>query len=600
MVARNANMPLRFANLLCAGFAFAAVLAATLEASAGGCLKNAREIKLNNDNVVRLSDYLCRSDRDAQGAARVQFQRLSGLAAGALLNGGTAPWQRTLYGNYKIANNEVLREYKNLLARFGHAVRERDAGGGENIAVNLLLRTPAQKEKGEPTSVKATKGAEVRSVELPGLPDIPLIDETIHILNERTWPASLNMYYTSRVIGPYKSPLEEMTVWRYLSPADAKDYSTRLQRYKQLLADRNDTPKVQPKSMQLLEYLTSEGWPETFLYASAELAGDSSGCVVMDFRTNGYSFVVDIAVIENVSSKPIQIDQLYGRNQDGKRLRQTLRSLQTGAESALQAAPITLAPMERLVVPLGLVFSSEPIWKLNEDKEKRKLSQERFRKITATAPETVFRSQVLSVLRGKSRSKNGTYVIQKIRESFKPPAYPVDSDFAFGPEWNLLGLSLAGEKISFQTAAPNLIHITADSEVGSCPILYAWADEDKTWVRYGKIIHQAQTPLRRATETISFRGLLLRFLIVEEELERATIAGVELHLDLTDGRTLTLLPDGSPQKTNNAGVIELYANEEIEIVFSLPPDLKPDDVVRSRLSVTGHYERYPALLIGRQ
>jgi hypothetical protein len=420
-------MPLRFASLVCVGLALTAILAATLEASAGACLKNAREIKLNKDNVVRLSDYLCRSDRDAQATVRVQFQRLSGLAAGALLHGGTAPWQRTLYGKYQIADNEVLREYKNLLARFGHAVRERDAGGGENVAVDLLLRTPAQKEKGEPTSVKATKGAEVRSFELPGLPDIPLIDETIHILNERTWPASLNMYYTSSVIGLSKSPLEEMTVWRYLSPADAREYSRRLQRYKQLLADRNDTPIVRPKAMQLLEYLTSAGWPETFLYASAELAGDASGCVVLDFRTNSYSFVVDIAVIENVSSKPLQIDQLYGRNQEGNRLRQTGRTLQTGAESALQAAPITLAPTERFIVPLSLVFSSDPIWQRDEDKEKRKRSQESFRKITATASGTVFRSQVLSVLRGKTRAKNDTYSIEKVRESFKPPSYPTDS-----------------------------------------------------------------------------------------------------------------------------------------------------------------------------
>ena len=102
-------------------------------AVAGGCLKETRQIKVDQAHVARLLGYLCTSDQDAQTRVRVQFQRLSGLASGVVLNGGSAPWLSALYGNYQVADNDVLKEYKTLMSRFGSAVREVDQGGGDAI-----------------------------------------------------------------------------------------------------------------------------------------------------------------------------------------------------------------------------------------------------------------------------------------------------------------------------------------------------------------------------------------------------------------------------------------------------------------------------------
>src|SRR5262249_2160909 len=84
-------------------------------AAAGGCLKDTRQTKVDQAHVARLLDYLCTGDRDAQTRVRVQFQRLSGLASGVVLNGGSAPWLSALYGNYQVADNDVLKEYKTLM-----------------------------------------------------------------------------------------------------------------------------------------------------------------------------------------------------------------------------------------------------------------------------------------------------------------------------------------------------------------------------------------------------------------------------------------------------------------------------------------------------
>ena len=62
-------------------------------------------------------------------------------------------------------------------------------------------------------------------------------------------------------------------MWRYLTAADARQYAERLRRYNAMVVDRSYYErKALPKSMELLNYLTANGWPENFLYASTEIA----------------------------------------------------------------------------------------------------------------------------------------------------------------------------------------------------------------------------------------------------------------------------------------------------------------------------------------
>jgi hypothetical protein len=206
----------------------------------GTCRKDTREVALK-DNVLKLKDYVCRSDRDPQTQIRIQFQRLSGLAPGALLNGGAAPWQSVLYGEHQIVGNDVLNEYRNLLTRFGSPVRAKDNGGGEEIAINLSVTNPEQVPTDASQTANAGKDAEIRSFRLPSLPEIPLVDELVEILNKQTWPGSISMFYSSQLYGGSgpKSPLDDMTIWRYLTPVDARSYPERLQRYNSLVASRD-------------------------------------------------------------------------------------------------------------------------------------------------------------------------------------------------------------------------------------------------------------------------------------------------------------------------------------------------------------------------
>jgi hypothetical protein len=495
--------------------------------NASTCRDESRNTTLSKGNDVKLSTYSCRGERDNQAQVRVQVQRLSGSAPGALLNGGASPWTSPLYGKHRILINDVLKEYKYLFEHFGSAVEEKNDG---DISMQLTVTMPGKDDLQEVTLGDNLK---IRSFILTPLPDIPLVDETLHILNKQTWPDSMNMFYQES-LEKGRNPLDSMTVWRYLTLVDFNDYYSRLNLYNSKVRSGDYKKGVTPegkrattKAIGLLEYLTKSGWPEFFLYAKATLQRDEP-CVFLDFTVNQYSLAVDIAVIENFSSKALQIDQLIGRSVGSDQLREMGRSSAPIQESSLWAEAIMLAPSERLIVPLAISFLSKK-GEDESDSDARKI----FRRVAATKPGTVFQTEIYSKLRGIPVKKE-LYSVRKMRDSFKPPAYPTQLDYSFGPEWALTGLTIGGEQISFGAPPANLVDIRR-SDVGSCPILYAWSGSEAIWLRHGKILHQAGTRTDEETETVSFEGFVHRFRIAEEELERATVSGVKLIIEIKNG-----------------------------------------------------------------
>src|SRR5262245_7107409 len=159
----RANMSLSLVSVALV-IALISVDAVAATATAGPCRKGTHNVAISKGNALRLSDYVCSSDRDAQTKVRVEFQRLSEVAAGALLNSGSAPSISTLYGKYRVADNDVLKEYRSLITRFGSAVQWINEGV-EGTAFALKIKMPGQASTGEPQSVLAGRGARVLSFE---------------------------------------------------------------------------------------------------------------------------------------------------------------------------------------------------------------------------------------------------------------------------------------------------------------------------------------------------------------------------------------------------------------------------------------------------
>src|SRR5262249_62009993 len=78
--------------------------------------------------------------------------------------------------------------------------------------------------------------------------------------------------------------------------------------------------------------------------------------------------------------------------------------------------------------------------------------------------------------------------------------------------------------------------------------------------------------------------------------ETAQRPGAVLVVTLDDGRTLSLAPGLGGSQTCARVDLDLLWGESVDLQFRLPPHVRAEEVVESRLELTGYYERYAEVL----
>ena len=172
-------------------------------------------------------------------------------------------------------------------------------------------------------------------------------------------------------------------------------------------------------------------------------------------------------------------------------------------------------------------------------------------------------------------------------------AVPEWNNYAFGPELKVAGLVVDGNLIKFGEKSQNFMDIAFSGGAGSCPYLLSWDNERADWTQHGKVLHEANDISREETQTITLPGFVSRFRVEEREPEVATIDDAEIAFSLKNGSSITLKPDMAPPA--KAGRQLLFWGDAQEFEFNLPSGVQPGDVVKSKLSLTGYYERYANL-----
>ncbi len=185
--------------------------------------------------------------------------------------------------------------------------------------------------------------------------------------------------------------------------------------------------------------------------------------------------------------------------------------------------------------------------------------------------------------------------VMKSRESFKPPVLPKMITYTYGPEVALTGLVVNGSKISLDDSTANFLELTAGEGYGSCPYLYAYDHAAKSWIHYGKVIHNANSKAKEMTEEVSQTRFALRFRLSEQEAEVSFIDRTALNVTLRNGEKLTLLPSDDRLKAADGRYVRIIAGQSVEVQFTLPPEIGEADVAASSLAVTGYYRTYGSL-----
>ncbi len=363
-------------------------------------------------------------------------------------------------------------------------------------------------------------------------------------------------------------------------------------------AERGYAGDAPDRGHNLFLYLTKEGWPADFTYMIGRLL---EGHDILQFHFVQRQLDLDVAVIENVSNVNVSLDGLFGTEIVSKTLRAVGASQVRSRSRAEQVAKDLgrLGPGEKLLVPLRMLLYTEfpyGVLPSGPDDDLAKAAQATYETIRAADPGTQgFRYPALmsSVAEGSVHDDGYRFITALKRPTdYKAPSYPTPKDYAYGPEIALRGVIVNGKRLDLQRHDPNMLTMTASSASGSCPYVLAWSDRLERWVDYGKVIHEAQGPELQDVEEVRLTEPSTRFRIAERELELSHIDQVRLRLELSDGRTVELVPDIPALSRVDGDYAEIYAGGTVELEFRLPDAIAREDIRSSSLSVNGYYQLY--------
>lgn len=578
--------------------ALALALAATSPVRAA-CVTDARNIALDQKTAVPLKSYRCSTGSGADAAqVRVEMHRFSDLAASLTIANASSSLLQKTFGKMKVVENDVSRTYAGLLKQFGTIYEPAKEQGG--MATSLSVNAPDPQSVTDDTpdnrvddTILPKKVTRFQSSDdMP--PDYPAADE-IAALRKKQIPANLNYYYSvgenfcadtknfvCKAID--KDKLAEMLFWRAMQPDDIVNYARNAKAYnaqlmqvrKNRAAAKNDliSANLDFKYYALMKQIGGDTWPEDLVIMTGRHQADACGLDADMPGVAGWSFsapmrktVLDAMVIENTSPKPVAIGALFG----SKITENTLRAIgaagpSPGADS-IGTVSETLAPGQRLFVPMRIVFLAP-----------------------ADLAGNIKTSEKSAADTGKRFGQNG---FTGRADAMRLPAL---KDYSYGPALSIGAMEVNATRVDLESRiGTNFIDLTATAEIGSCPYLLSQEENSHDWISHGKILHRALGRDRKYTEARTFSGLRTHFRLEEREPEIATIEDVSLVVTRQDGTAVMLRPRPIRSASASLGRFELLWGDGAEFEFVPPDDAAGGAIVESRLEVTGYYLRYSGL-----
>ncbi|MCC6888564.1 MAG: hypothetical protein IT536_08530 [Hyphomicrobiales bacterium] len=560
------------------GVASAAIvlhLIAPLPAALADCEEDMRRLELSSDNVVRLRSYNCRAGGgNGEFHLKVEFHRLSDVAAGLVIDRRPSPLLTKALGPVQVVENPVYRAYADLLDRFGMTVEL----AGQDYGSQVSIRIDGAGKGGSTQTQTDPLGGRIRVLtgySTANEHEYPAIDEGAAI-RKRTIPKNLKFTYAvachpdnvsgSRLadLCPSGTTAHLLTdFWRPMTPNDVAAFPARMAARNRSFSDRaTHLPTGIPRELAFLNYLAGQHWPEDLVILTGRFG--PQGCDGGSWSFSMRPIILDATIIENVSARTVRLDGVIGAltTESG------LRASSAASSPAMIKMPQVLEPGAKLLIPtrITLVPPTAPT------AQQRRVSQEIYRRIGSNG------------FRGNSAAHG----------------FPSYRNYIYGPDMSVSGVVVDDRRIDFNRRAANFIDMAVSAEQGSCPFLLTRTASDQTWIEHGKVLHKAPSQAQEYEESRTFPGFRKHVRLEEREAEIAHIDRVALDVALHDGRTFTLAPDHTALAARDGNYLRLYWGDAIDVAFMLPTGTAEGDVVESTIRITGYYERYAALEVGNE
>lgn len=533
---------------------------------------------LDRNTTVRLKSFNC-----GEGDLRLKFEvhQVTDVAASLIVAKRTSNLLKQTFGTPKVVENDVFKAFAGLLKQFGTT---HDAS-----RLNSTFKIYGVESSDGAVAVQGgAPGGRVRTlVDLAYSPPFsyPALDE-VTALMRRNIPTGLNYYYavncldgarpTDPVCKDYDKDRISMKFWRGMRADDLTNFARNLAGYNRLVRQAAnpqgttvaDMHKTQVTNyLKLVRHMAGETWPDDFVVLLGRPSADNvcaeSGLNAWDFDFTPRDVMLEVALIENTSKKPISISALTGSRSSDNKLRAVGSSMTPDVTINMKE---TLAPGQRLLVPTRIVFT--PSLEMEHEFPYRQTEAESFRS------------------RGASNMTGNT----------AGHAAPKFKDYVFGPEIDVALVTANGKQIDLRRRAANFLDITLSTGAGSCPYLMTWDAREQDWINHGKVLHRANNKSLEYTEMVEFEGFQSSFRLEEREPEVAYIDHAALAVTLRNGQVLVLTPDRTSLVARDGDYVRLLWGESIDFAFKVPDGVAENDVVGSRLMVTGYYQRYSNLM----
>lgn len=487
-----------------------------LNAAQANCVEDFRPATVG-DTQVNVKAYICRS---ATAHFRIAFHRLSVAAVSLLISGDANKSVREIVGTPRIVTNSITQTVQDLLDSYS-ATHEPEFG---RPIVNVSVP-----RGGSASDDYSSESENIRS------PEIKVLDTDWIGMGEFYYPAvdEIKILLAGRIPNTLE-PKDKKTLWRFVTNRDLDEYQTRLLSYNNLLRAHPDQVYEiygeQPRTIQLMSFLSGGRLPRDFSVIRGSF--DEGGCASAGWVFNYLPRVpiVDVIVIENLSSATSTVSGISGTYAEGG-LRPPLDRQSTG-DRQFPIPEITIKPHASIAIPTGLVFAPS----------------------------------------------------DELREY-------TSSNYAFGPEYAVAGITINGQSVVFEQKSANFMQLSLLNEEGSCPFLQSFR-HDGVWIEHGKVLHYGLGIENKYTEAIKFKGLRTKFRIDEREPETAFIDQVILQVELHDGRIHHIMPSVTQLADIDESYLSLRWGNIVEIDFVVPAVVRVDMVKESALRVTGYYEPY--------
>ena len=372
------SSPKAAATLL--GFALAFLfICATISPASAQCVASFREIKFP-DGSARVKNYVCKSEGSAKPDIRVEFDRLSEAAAGNLIEGEPYPELDKAFGKVRLVNNAVAVETKKLFDDFGVKSSRRPA-------TRFKSRPPpaARAMRATPTTIAGKRA--MWYITFPDREDLttlnfPLPADIEYYQANSDWPHGYSFFYKGGEYCDGETSLIYCTlIWRPANAADIANYEANQAAYDKALELGESTPEQAAQDVEsgesadlsgepdatstelwgnapkryfsLVDYLTARRLARPIFSSSPARLPECGGGI--DFSIHIRQMVLDVAFIQNISSKPVSIDGLLGSEAPGLQVAPG-RADASCAASRIALAPGEIKPGETIAVPLAISF----------------------------------------------------------------------------------------------------------------------------------------------------------------------------------------------------------------------------------------------------